>query len=401
MKDVVYWVWLLMVMGAHNVKSVQLYHKYENIKKVYEILNSDKGKILSEAQIKRCKNITLEKAKQTVDYCNKSDITIITLDDERYPARLASIYNSPILLFCIGDLSFVDNEVTIAVVGTRKPSKYSIDVASSICENLAKLGVVIVSGFALGIDSVAHGCALCENSKTIAVLGSGIDYKYPSKNYKLKSVIAKNGAVISEHLPGTRPDKTNFPERNRIISGLSLGTLVIEASVISGALITAEHALTQGRDVFCVPPANLFDKRYSGVIKYIREGATPVFSHLDIVYEYYEDLAQKINPENPYGDYALEPTNKFAINTLDESKQEKKNKQDIENKKEQPQIEIPVDELDELQKKIVDILREDSYIADDIAKLAKEEISSVLSALTELEIFGYVTVTSGQRYKIS
>ena len=152
---------------------------------------------------------------------------------------------------------------------------------------VAKRGFAVVSGFALGLDSAAHRAVLKEDGCTAAVLASGLDVEYPKDNESAKKLIAKNGVVISEYLPGTRPDRSSFQNRNRIISGLCFGTLVTEAAEGSGALITADHAVEQGRCLFCIPPGDIFDKRYSGVIKYLREGAVCTFSHLDIIYEYH------------------------------------------------------------------------------------------------------------------
>lgn len=405
--DRIYWVWLLQVLGAHNPKSVELYIKHKSISKIYELINSDKVE-LTPAERRRLGKYKLSDAEKIVSWCDKCGVKIITLESNEYPARLSSVYNPPILLFCLGDISFVDDEVTVAVVGTRKPNEYSVTVARQICYNLARLGIIIVSGFAVGIDSVAHGCALQAKGKTIAVLGSGIDYNYPKENAKMKKFIAKNGAVITEYLPGTPPKGENFPERNRIISGLSLGTLVVEADVKSGSLITAELALQQGREVFCVPPHNLFDRRFSGVIKYLRDGAIPVFSHLDIVYTYFDEIVEKINPENPYADYSLEAENVVSFSSKEEKTKEKKSavnkskEQAIEQKsesKEKPEIDL--DLFDEVQQKIIISLQGGDKIPDQISDETGLPIGEVLAALTELEILGTIKLARGQIFTLN
>ncbi|NMB30832.1 MAG: DNA-processing protein DprA, partial [Clostridiales bacterium] len=269
-------------------------------------------------------------------------------------------------------------------------------VAREICGNLANMGAVLVSGFALGIDSVAHGEALSHREKTVAVLGCGIDYDYPTSNTKLKRIIAKNGAVISEFLPGAPPLGPNFPQRNRILSGLSLGTLVIEAHKRSGALITAELSIQQGRDLFCIPPADLFDSRYSGVIRFLRDGAIPVFSHLDILYEYYENFSHKLTASNPYGDYSITPQESSVFNVNEKSSSKKQSKK----KARQVKKDIPYKDLDEDQTKIVKLLSDRSYLADELSVLLEMPIDMVLTALTELEIMGIVNAESGQRYSI-
>ena len=401
----VYWVWLLQVLGPHNVKAVELYNEYKDIVEIYNAISSGRVKLTS-AESKRVKKFSLETANKIVNWCDKCNVKIIALDSEKYPNRLSLIYNPPILLFCLGSLDYVDDEIVIGIVGTRKPSEYSVNAAAQICSNLAKLGVVTVSGFAVGIDSVAHGCSLREKEKTIAVLGCGIDYNYPKQNAKLKKVIATNGAVITEYLPGTPPLPENFPERNRIISGLSQGVLIIEADVKSGSLITAEHAISQGRDVFCLPPASIFDRRYAGVIKYIRDGAIPVFSHLDIVYTYYDDLQEKINPENPYGDYSLDLENQLAKNSKEEKEKKqtrtKKDKtEEINEDKSNRSKEIDLDLYDEIQQEIIKLLQNEDLIADEISRMTGYDIGEVLSSLTELEILGTIKITAGQRYTIA
>ena len=411
-----YWVWLLMVLGPHNAKSYELYKKYGDIRKLYDVIKNKKIELTSATE-KRASKHDLRDAQKIVDWCDKKGVKIITLEDSEYPERLSSIYNPPILLFCLGTLDFVDDEVVIAIVGTRKPSEYSVNVAGQIAVNLAKLGVVTVSGFALGIDSVVHGCSLREKERTIAVLGCGIDYNYPKENAKLKKIIAQNGAVITEYLPGTLPMGSNFPERNRIMSGLSNGVLIIEADNKSGSLITAEHAISQGRDVFCVPPANIFDRRYSGVIKYIRDGATPVFSHLDIVYTYLEDLQEKINPDNPYEDYSFDLENQLAKNSREDEKNKekktktRKRKEEIETKEENIEYkseekidekkELDLDSYDEIQVEILKALQMGNFIPDEIVRKTGLSIDDVLTSLVELELMGTVEIMPGGRYKLA
>lgn len=382
-------------MGPHNKKSPELLLKYGDIKALYGAVTDKSEKSLSKSEQKRASEFTLKKAQKVMDYCAKNSVDIITLFDKRYPARLSGIYNPPILLFCYGDISCLEDSLSITVVGARNPSQYSVDVASRICRSLSELGVVIVSGFALGIDSVAHGSALKSGGKTVAVLACGIDVKYPSANSKVKHVIAKgNGAVITEYLPGTRTRGEFFQNRNRILSGLSNGTLVIEASAESGSLITAEHAVEQGRELFCIPPANLFDSRYSGVIKYIRDGAIPTFSHMDIVYEYYDYFTDKIAEDDRT--YGLEDTKAEDIRINKPTEPKPAKEENTANEKA-----VDTDGLGELQKKIIEILSEKQANADELSYLTGEDISNILAELTELEIFGYIKLTAGQRYTIN
>lgn len=183
-------------------------------------------------------------------------IRAFALDDPAYPARLREIYGPPIVLYVLGELK-PEDEWSVAVVGTRRPTGYGREMTERIVAGLARTGVTVISGLARGIDSQAHRAALDAGGRTIAVLGSGVDVIYPSENARLAQEVIRNGALLSEYPPGTRPDARNFPVRNRIISGLALGTLVVEAGRRSGALITSGFALEQGREVFAVPGSAL------------------------------------------------------------------------------------------------------------------------------------------------
>lgn len=214
----------------------------------------------------------------------EENIKVITINNENYPKLLAEIYNPPPLLYYKGEIDLKD-EFILAVVGTRKYTNYGKQVTEHIVKDLAANNLTIVSGLALGIDALAHLATLEVNGKTIAVLGSGLDKQslYPSQNrYLADRIIRSNGVIISEFPPGTPPLRHNFPQRNRIISGLSLGTLVTEAGEKSGALITANFALEQNREVFTVP-GNIYSPASQGPNKLIKLGAKPVTSAEDII----------------------------------------------------------------------------------------------------------------------
>jgi DNA processing protein len=195
---------------------------------------------------------------------------IITLWDEEYPRNLSGIYDPPALLFVRGTLVESD-AVSLAVVGTRVPSLYGTGIAERFSGELAAHGITVVSGLARGIDTAAHTATLRENGRTIAVLGSGLDVIYPPENRSLAGKIAEQGALVTEFEMGTRPDAVNFPQRNRIVSGMSLGTLVAETAVNGGAMITAAMALEQNREVFAVP-SPLSPGKVSGTNRLIKEG---------------------------------------------------------------------------------------------------------------------------------
>lgn len=214
-------------------------------------------------------------------YCEKNKIEVITASDLTYPERLKNIENYPRVLYLKGELDILDS-VSISVVGARKHTSYGESVLNYFVDELSKLNVTIVSGMAYGVDGLAHRRSLENKNKTIAVLGNGVDKIYPMKNAKLYSDIIENGAVLSEYPVGTEPLPFRFPERNRIISGISLATIVIEAKAKSGSLITARVAAEQGKEVFSVP-GNINSLYSEGTNMLIRDGATPLLSIEDIL----------------------------------------------------------------------------------------------------------------------
>jgi len=210
--------------------------------------------------------------------------SVITWEDDRYPPRLLEIHNAPPVLYVRGEL-LPQDEWAVAVVGTRSGTRYGRQMVAEIAGELGRSGITVVSGLARGIDSLAHRATLRAGGRTIAVLGSGIDIIYPSEHRDLASRITERGALVTEYPLGTKPEAGNFPPRNRIISGLSLGTLVVEAGKRSGALITADYALEQGREVFALPGSATSGKS-EGTNRLIQEGAAKlVLSVQDVLEE--------------------------------------------------------------------------------------------------------------------
>ncbi len=220
--------------------------------------------------------------------CDSSGIRIIRYDDPLYPPFLKELNDSPLLFYAMGDIKEEDR-FSIAVVGPRRPTEYGMRVTDIIAGELGRAGLTVVSGMARGIDTVAHKAALRSGGRSIAVLGSGLDVPYPPENASLMGRISDSGAVISEYPLGTRPEKENFPRRNRLISGLSLGVLVVEAPADSGALITARYALEQGREVFAVP-GMVTSTASRGTNSLIKQGARLVERASDIL----EELAPQL-----------------------------------------------------------------------------------------------------------
>lgn len=221
---------------------------------------------------------------QELERIRRAGVTVLTWDDPAYPPRLHEIALPPPVLYLRGSL-LPDDEWAVAVVGTRHPSAYGIEVTRQLAGDLARNHITVVSGLARGIDSEAHHAALAAGGRTIAVLGSGLDRVYPPENVDLARQIVGSGAVLSEYPFGTKPEAGNFPARNRVISGLTLGTLVVEAGETSGALITIHDALEQGRETFAVP-GSVLSRRSAGTNRLIQRGeAKPVMAVQDILEE--------------------------------------------------------------------------------------------------------------------
>lgn len=240
-----------------------------------------------------------DEVNRTIEYCCKNHIKILTLEDDEYPELLKYIYDPPLVLYVRGT---IPKQNAVAMVGSRRASGYGIETAVRISSQLASSGILVVSGMARGIDTASHCGALKEDSPTVAVLGCGVDIPYPPENLSLMEQIIEHGAVVSEYRPGTRPAPYHFPSRNRIISGMSSGTVVVEAGIKSGSLITAKYALEQGREVFAVP-GNINHFNSQGTNLLIKDGAKIVTNIDDIL----EELNFGITPfdTNRSGDFSL------------------------------------------------------------------------------------------------
>jgi DNA processing protein len=285
-EELKYWVWMSSLLQISPRKRIELieyfgkpqyiwYAKENELRKIPFIT---KG-ILKELIDPKYKDNTC----RLIEKIYKEDIRMLRYNyDDAYPKILYNIYDPPLVLYVKGN--YVNAEMAIAVVGSRRATAYGLKTAESISSKLSSCGITIVSGMARGIDSYAHIGALKSGGRTIAVLGCGVDIVYPSENRKLMKQIVETGAVISEYPPGTPPFGYNFPARNRIISGLCQGVVIIEAAHKSGSLITADFALEQGREVFAVP-GNINNINSSGTNKLIKEGAKLVSSVDDILEE--------------------------------------------------------------------------------------------------------------------
>lgn len=291
MDERVYWIWLAEVFGQGSPWAALLIRRFGTARSVYEgaadALEPD-AEISAETVSmirEKLRNRSLDRAEDIAARCDNRGIRILTCDSPAYPAALKTLRDMPLLLYVLGELPSLTDRLTAAVVGTRKMSDYGRRVAYSLGAGLAFGGAVVVSGMALGADSMALTGALDAGGAVVAVLGCGVDIVYPQEHGEIYRRILENGAVVSEYPPGSPPVGGHFPVRNRIMSGLSDGTVVVEAGRGSGALITARLALEQGRRLFAVP-GRVGDEGAEGTNDLIREGALPVVHPEDVLSEF-------------------------------------------------------------------------------------------------------------------
>jgi len=284
-RDIQYWVGFSKVSGIGASRLRALIDYFGDLETAWNAHSHD----LQQAGLDRRSLENLIKARAKLDLgaevqrLARAGIQVLTWDDAEYPPNLSQIYNAPPVLYVRGDIETRD-EWAVAVVGTRRASVYGKEAARMLATGLAQAGVTVVSGLARGIDTVAHRSCLEAGGRTIAVLGSGLDVIYPRENTRLAADIVQRGALMSEYPLGTRPEARNFPPRNRIISGLTLGTVVVEAGQSSGALITADFAAEHGRDVFAVP-GSIFARGSRGTNELIEQGAKVVRDVADVLEE--------------------------------------------------------------------------------------------------------------------
>lgn len=293
--DIVYWVWLSLAFGVDNSKLHDAVEKFGDAETAYrELANARYGEFFSRKLKANSASVLLDKAHQIVDKCRAKGIGIMSCEDEHYPSQLNHLNCPPAVLYYQGNISCLSESKMVTAVGAREPSEYGVSAAYKICRQLAVEDHVIVSGFAVGTDITAHMAAADCGRPTVCVLGCGLDVEYPKSNMKFKNKILKSGGIfISEYPPGTSAFSGNFPKRNRILAVLSDVTIVFEASLRSGSLITARLVCEYGRELLVLPPGDIFSNTFSGNIELLRHGALPIYSAGDIINGYYTGRSLK------------------------------------------------------------------------------------------------------------
>jgi DNA processing protein len=371
-EDKKYWIWLNRISGIGARRFIKLIECYESPRRLFdadgrELEHAERilgDKLYEQLQASKSE----ESLKKAEEILKTPGLQVHTLLCPGYPDILKTIYDPPPVLYCMGQALRTDLP-TIAVVGSRRSSEYGRMSAKKVAFELAQAGAAVVSGMARGIDSMAHRGALeAENGYTIAVLGCGVDYIYPPENAGLYKSILQRGTVISEYPPGTNPSPGNFPARNRIISGLSYGTLVIEAGLKSGAIITVDCALEQGREVYALP-GNVNSPFSQGTNKLLKEGAKMVTSVDDIL----EDLSMAIS---------LQKYPNRAINSDSGGDNEQLNRQG------------PV--LDLFETLVYNALHDGEKGLEDLIQITQMEPGQLNGVLTLMEIKGIIKQLPGK-----
>ncbi len=290
-----HWVWLTERNGIGVRGRTALLRVFGTAERIYALTESEcrESEEFQKHWLVPLMDKNLSHAERVVEECDKKKIKLLTYADEAYPERLRNIPDPPTVLYYVGTLPRFDEEAAVAVVGTRRCSNYGLLQTKQFAKQIAASGGLVISGGARGIDTMALQAALETTMPVVCVLGCGVDVPYPQENTGLFREVIRHGCILSEYPPGTQPNKGNFPARNRIISGLSLGVLVVEAPCSSGALITADFALEQGRDVYAIP-ANIGIKNSEGTNRLLREGAQMVTDGWDLLSAYAYLFADKL-----------------------------------------------------------------------------------------------------------
>lgn len=417
MVDVLYWIWLSLICGTrYNISEKLLVYFDMNPENIFKAEEKEVLQI-SENQLKNSFTHNLNEAKSIKEYCLLNNIGFLTPDNEYYPERLRKIKDKPVLLYYRGILPDFNNRLCITTVGTRRMTDYGKQSAYTITYDLAKCGAVIISGMALGVDGMCHRAAIDAGGQTVAVLGCGINRVYPQEHDSLMNEIIARGAVITEFKPSTPPAGFNFPLRNRIMSGLSQGTFIIEADKKSGAMITARTAIFQGRDIFALP-GKVGEMNSSGTNSLIQQGAKMVTTALDILDVYaglypltikveksvYRSSGQNMNLssllDNKQSVTARIKKNRRKVSDTDEIFNDESLRDSAEESKiKNTSATLKPVILSENEQQIYNLLNDGIPETADTLARKGFSVSHVLTILTMLEIKGIIKVLPGGQYK--
>lgn len=404
MENEIYWLWLQGTVGyAKPVR--ELINTFGDAKRIFEAdsaeLKDAGAKGFGPKVIGRIKEENIEKYYDIYDFCRKHKIHIITPDSEFYPKRLLEIENFPLALYVRGDYTCLNAENALGVIGSRTPSLYGEEATQTIVSQLCANDVLIVSGGAVGIDTVAHRTAIECGGKTVLVMGCGHGSGYLPENRSLRKRVAENGALVTEFPPYMNVTPATFPQRNRIISGMTSGVVIAEAAKLSGTFSTARHAIKQGRDLF-VLPGDIKSGNYEGSNQLITEGAKPVFSAKDILPWAKISRNSSAKTGQPFPNIDLEASS-YKKRGMKKSSDKEKTEAIIE--KEEKNIKkfekINLETISKNAEIVYNIMSDGICDFDSIISESGLEVRKVLSALTELELNGIIRKASSDSYRLN
>jgi DNA processing protein len=395
MSEVKYWLWLTQLKKMGNLSAGKYVRHFGSVKKLYfaakEEISLTPG--ATDAEIAALMNKDLAAAENIEAKCAQLGVEVLSVQDAAYPERLRNIYDAPLVIYVRGKLPAVDDEPCLAVVGTRRASPYGIKCAERISADMTRCGATVVSGLAEGIDSAAVKSALKAGGTPIGVLGTGIDVVFPAWNAELQSEVAKRGALVSEYPPGTRGSRSSFPARNRIISGLSVGVVVIEAPEKSGSLITAARAVEQGRDVFVVP-GNIDAPGFAGSNSLIKDGAALITSGWEAVSFYRWRFPEKLENREKKNRSPLDAVRR-AQELISGRAARQGEKKEVDKQKSMEYIDLKEElSLSPEQTAVLKAVAGGASSADEAIERTGLPAQEVLSAITLLELEGLVSASA-------
>ena len=415
MSELKYWLWLSALSGVRPRIKTLLLNRYGGPREVYFAQRGEYMTLVGveESECRALEDKRLDAAMRIIDLCGEKGVTAITMQDAAYPRRLANIFDPPAVIYVRGRLPAVDEEAAVAIVGTRKATPYGIKMATRIGYEITKCGGLVVSGLTAGIDAAGARGALLAGGSCIGVLGSAIDSDYVGS---LARDAEAAGAVISEYPPGARGHASNFRARNRVTAGLSVAVVVVEAPDKSGAILFADEAVEQGKEIFAVP-SNADSTTGAGSNTLLKEGAAPVTGGWDVLGEFEDRFPGRLR--NPGLEKTRMPKDQEAAAAPDgpamseESQTEtgkgflklrepaEKKTIDKENDVSYIGLKKQMEGLTQAQLQIISVMNGSDMHVDDIIELTGLPAAAVLADLTMLQITGFITQGSGKRFTLN
>lgn len=407
MSNLKYWLWLTGRKGLAGQSGVRVLNYFGSPERVY-FSDAEEYRMvggLSEAALRSLADKSLDHADRILGDCDRLGIRLLTLQDAAYPERLAAIHQPPMVLYMKGRPVAFDEEAAVAIVGTRSATPYGVCAASRLAMDLTHSGALVVSGMAEGIDAAAVRGSLSAGGPVVSVLAGGIDVIYPKEHRALYEDVAAAGTLISEHPPGTHHLGSHFPIRNRIISGLSVGVVVVESKRYGGSLYTVGHALDQNRDVFAVP-GPIGAEESEGTNRLIQEGAAKLIINAeDLLCEMIDRFPNRLNRRRPIAEEIAEQrvaevAERVAVRA---GRPEPAPKKEVDNVLPEEYIDWQdcKMKLTDEQQAVLLSLGEQRLCVDDIVEKVQVPARRVLSALTILQVMGLVAGEDGRRFRMA